>query len=138
MSLHDRIEISEYKMIVEPRGWFQKPLTGLTVPLAEDSFGEIYVVKAFPGEFRGNHYHERATEWFFVVAGEATAYLQDADSGESCSLRLSEEDNQCLRISARVAHVFVNEDEKVPFVLAAYTDRLFSPEDTIPFVVPTL
>lgn len=132
MSLDERFEVSEYKMKTEPRGWFQKPLTGNdNIP---DRFGEIYAVQAHPGEVRGNHYHEKASEWFCVLDGVATVYLSDVDTGEQHSLTLSSDNAQRLLIRPRVGHVFVNEGDH-PFILIAYTDELFDPADTIPMKV---
>ena len=130
MTLADRIQTLPYKRLEEPRGWFQKPLTGKdSVP---DSFGEIYAVQALKGEIRGNHYHEKAVEWFFVLAGSATVYLQDVDTGEKEKKILTADEPTTLVIHPRVAHAFVNENEE-PFILVAYTDVLFDPVDTIPF-----
>ena len=132
MALNERIQIDEYKRIEEPRGWFQKPLTGKdNVP---NEFGEIYAVQALKNEIRGNHYHERAVEWFFVLSGTATVYLQDVDTNEKKTLTLTADEATRLTIHPRVAHAFANENDE-PFILVTYTDVQFDPADTIPFAV---
>lgn len=43
--------------------------------------GQLFYVKAFPGEMRGNHYHLRKTERFLVIDGAAEIISRDRDTG---------------------------------------------------------
>jgi mannose-6-phosphate isomerase-like protein (cupin superfamily) len=56
------------------------------------------------GAWRGNHFHERKRETFYVVTGRLRAVFEDVDSGERAETELSAGD--LLVIEPRCAHAF--------------------------------
>ncbi len=56
------------------------------------------------GAWRGNHFHERKRESFYVVTGRLRALFEDVDSGERAEAVLSAGD--VLVIEPRCAHAF--------------------------------
>lgn len=134
MRLIDGIRIIERKRLADSRGWFLKVIDGKEENLPERT-GEFYLTQAEPGQVRGNHYHPLASEWFTVVQGQATAHLRDPETGDLLKLFLSHETPQTLFVPAGLGHLFVNESSKDPFLLVAYSDRLYTPDDTIPLDV---
>ncbi|NPA53462.1 MAG: hypothetical protein GXO21_02205 [Aquificae bacterium] len=133
MSLKEKIEIIPRKKLVDKRGWFLKAIDGKEKNLP-DYTGEIYLTSAVKGEVRGNHYHEEATEWFTLIHGKATLFLEDINTKEKMKIEMDSEKPFTVVIPPYVAHAFVNFDEE-PFILLAYTDRLYDPKDTIKYKV---
>jgi dTDP-4-dehydrorhamnose 3,5-epimerase len=115
------IEILEAKRRADPRGWLLKVLMRGQLAGARE-FGEIYVVRAEPGECRGGHVHDLATEWFCLLEGRAELALRDLRSGERRELALDAAAPATVRVGPGVAHVFRNPGPG-PFLLLAYSDR---------------
>jgi dTDP-4-dehydrorhamnose 3,5-epimerase-like enzyme len=129
MNLKEKIKIIPRKKLKDHRGWFLKAIDG-TEDNLPDYTGEIYLTSAVKGEARGNHYHAEATEWFTLIDGKATLILEDVNTKERMELSLDSENPVTIVIPPFVAHVFVNFNSK-PFILLAYTDKLYDPKDTI-------
>jgi len=123
------------RLVADARGTFIKCIDGHETDLPGFT-GEVYMVRAFPNQRRGDHYHPQAREWFTVVAGEGVLALQDIASGERLDLRLSASRPETVFIPPGLAHVFVNNPAaKEDLIVIAYTDRLYDPADTVPHVV---
>jgi mannose-6-phosphate isomerase-like protein (cupin superfamily) len=56
------------------------------------------------GAWRGNHYHEKKRESFYVVKGRLRGVFEDLDTGERAELLLETGDR--LEIEPRCAHAF--------------------------------
>lgn len=133
MKLKDKIEILERQLIKDERGWFLKAITG-----DEDNLpaftGEVYLTNAKPGQMKGGHYHAEASEWFTMVSGKALCKLSDIESGETMEIELCFDDALTIYVPRMVAHSFVNNGPS-DFILLAYSDRKYTPEDTIPYII---
>lgn len=57
-----------------------------------------------PGLWRGNHWHERKTEYFYVISGRLRGVFEDLDSGERLEADLDA--GTTVVIEPRVAHAF--------------------------------
>jgi dTDP-4-dehydrorhamnose 3,5-epimerase-like enzyme len=118
------------KLLADNRGWFLKVIDGNE---QHNPFGcEVYFTSAKPGESRGGHYHLLANEWFTMIQGKASLKLFDTRSGELFSLDLDCEKPSTVFVPAGIAHIFIN-CGKEDFLLVAYTDKKYHPEDTIPY-----
>jgi oxalate decarboxylase/phosphoglucose isomerase-like protein (cupin superfamily) len=123
------------RLVADARGTFIKCIDGHE-PELPGFTGEVYMVRAFGGQRRGDHYHPLAREWFTVIAGEGVLALQDIASGERLDLQLSAARPETVFIPPGLAHVFVNDPAaREDLIVVAYTDRLYDPADTIPHVV---
>jgi len=131
MGIKDKIKIIPRKKLEDKRGWFLKIINGKEENLP-DYTGEIYITSAVKGEARGNHYHNKAIEWFTVIDGNAKLILEDIDTKEKMEIELDSNNPVTVVIPPKIAHVFVNMNEK-PFILVAYTNELYDPKDTIPY-----
>lgn len=130
MALKDKISIIQRKKLGDTRGWFMKVIDGYEEGLPKHT-GEIYLTYASGlNQVRGDHYHERATEWFTLLQGKSDLKLMDMDSKETMIIELSAELPKTVVIPPNVAHAFINTQEE-PFLLLAYTDVLYDPIDTI-------
>lgn len=133
--IQQSIRILARRLVADPRGTFIKCIDGKEADLPSFT-GEVYMVRAFAGQRRGDHYHLRAREWFTVIAGEGVLALQDTVSGERLDLRLSASRPESVFIPPGLAHVFVNDPAaSEDLIIVAYTDRLYDPADTVPHVV---
>jgi dTDP-4-dehydrorhamnose 3,5-epimerase-like enzyme len=118
------------KIITDSRGWFLKVIDGNEPGNPFDC--EVYFTSAKPGENKGGHYHNVANEWFTLITGEAVLKLTDIESNESSTLNLHSEKPETVFIPSGVAHLFVNTGDR-DFLLVAFTDTKYLPEDTIPY-----
>ena len=57
------------------------------------------------GAWRGNHYHERRREYFYLIRGRLRAVFEDLDSGETLDRELDE--GTVIVIEPRMAHAFL-------------------------------
>jgi len=134
MELKDKIIIIERKKLGDSRGWFMKVIDGKEEGLP-DHTGEIYLTHASgKGQVRGNHYHDKAKEWFTLLQGKAELKLMDMKTKEVISMDLSADEPKTIVIPPGIVHAFLNTEE-VPFLLLAYTDELYDPVDTIPYTL---
>lgn len=131
MSLNTKIKIISRRLIIDDRGWFLKVIDGKEENLPSYT-GEVYLTCATPGEAKGGHYHEKANEWFTLVTGECELKLVDIVTGEKLSINLSSTKPETIYITNYVAHIFINNSSN-DFILLAYSDQLFVPEDTMIF-----
>lgn len=132
-NLESKISIISRKKISDQRGWFLKVIEGKENHLPKHT-GEIYIVSGMPGESRGGHYHNKAVEWFTLIEGNAVLRLQDIQTGEKKEIELSDDKPVTVFVPQYIAHVFVNRGN-APFVVIAYTDQLYKPDDTIQYIL---
>lgn len=104
----------------DARGWLVKLL--MREHIAENrEFGEIYITAARTGQVKGNHYHERAREWFCVIQGAATMATRVIATGESALTELRADRPTMIEVAPGVAHAFKNNGAEL-MLLLAYAD----------------
>ena len=134
IKLKDKITIINRKKLGDSRGWLLKVIDGKESGLPMYT-GEIYLTYASGfGQVRGNHYHDKAKEWFTLLEGDAELKLMDMETKEVMIIALSSDDPKTIVVPPSVAHAFINTAEE-PFLLLAYTDELHNPKDTIPYTL---
>ncbi|WP_281637366.1 WxcM-like domain-containing protein [Flavobacterium marginilacus] len=129
MGLLSKIEIIERKKIEDSRGWFLKVINGLEYNLPTYT-GEVYLTNASYGESKGGHYHVKANEWFTLITGECELKMVDILTGEKQTIYLSSSHPQTIYVPNHIGHIFINRGAS-DFILLAYSDQLYMPEDTI-------
>ena len=132
MALQDKIRIIDRKLIPDDRGWFLKVLDGMEEFLPLHT-GESYITMALPGEWRANHYHKRAGEWFTVFKGKAKVIMEDIETKERTELVVEARSPKTIFAPAGVAHVFINISPREEMMLIAYADITYDPSDTYPY-----
>lgn len=133
MAQIDKVEIIQRRLISDDRGWFLKAITGTEEHLPSNT-GEVYLTMGKPGQAKGGHYHPQAVEWFTIIQGNAVLRLEDIVTHEKRKIEMSLEKAITVFIPNNVAHVVVNNSDD-DFILLAYTDRLYDPSDTVPYVI---
>ena len=129
MGISSKIKLIERKKLEDSRGWFLKVINGHEENLPNYT-GEVYVTNATAGEAKGGHYHPLANEWFTLITGTCEVKLVDMATNEKLTLTLSATDPRTLFVPNNIAHIFIN-NSKGEFILLAYSDQLYLPEDTI-------
>lgn len=132
-TLKERAIIIQRKLIADDRGWFLKAITG-TEECIPSRTGEVYLTMGKPGQAKGGHYHPEALEWFTIIEGSAVLKLEDIETHERLDIPMSLDKAITVFIPNNVAHIVVNDSDK-DFILLAYTDKLYDPKDTIPYII---
>lgn len=134
MAQINHVTIINRKLIKDDRGWFLKVITGTEAEIPSHT-GEVYLTMGKPGQAKGGHYHPVAVEWFTLIQGSAILKLEDVESHEKREIEMSLEKAITVFIPNNVAHVVVNNSNDKDFILLAYTDKLYDPEDTIAYKI---
>jgi dTDP-4-dehydrorhamnose 3,5-epimerase len=107
----------------DARGWLLKLMMREHIQTAgATEFGEIYVTTATPGQVKGNHYHERAIEWFCVLQGRALMATRVMATGETALTELSDDHPCIIEVMPNVAHAFRNNGSEAMMLLAYASD----------------
>lgn len=131
--LAERCTIIPRRLITDERGWFLKAITGKEEGIPAHT-GEVYLTMGRPGQNKGGHYHPEAVEWFTIIQGSATLKLEDVVTHERLDIEMSLERAITVFVPNNVAHIVCsNSDED--FILLAYTDKLYDPQDTIAYTI---
>lgn len=128
--LAEKIKLIARKKIEDHRGYFLKVINGMEEGLPSHT-GEVYVTMAKPGEMKGGHYHPIAKEWFTLITGKCLVNLTDMLTGEHIQMEIDVSLPQTLFVPNNIAHSFTNTSTVDDFILLAYSDQLYIPEDTI-------
>lgn len=131
MAQIDKVQIIKRRLIADERGWFLKAITGTEENIPSHT-GEVYLTMGKPGQAKGGHYHPEAVEWFTLIEGEGLLKLEDMETHQKMEIPMSLEKAETVFIPNGVAHIVVNQSSN-DFILLAYTDKLYDPQDTISF-----
>lgn len=133
MAQIDKVHIIQRRLITDERGWFMKAITGTELGIPSHT-GEVYLTMGKPGQAKGGHYHPKAVEWFTIIEGNAVLKLEDIETHKRIDIEMSLEKAITVYIPNNVAHVVVNNSDK-DFILLAYTNLLYNPQDTITYKI---
>lgn len=133
MSQIQKVQIIPRSLIKDERGWFLKAITGTEENIPSHT-GEVYLTMGKPGQAKGGHYHPEAVEWFTIIDGSAILKLEDMETHERRDIEMSLDKAITVYIPNNVAHIVVNNSNN-NFILLAYTDKLYDPADTIPYII---
>ena len=90
----------------EPDGakrWVDEKGEFVQVSYRED-IGHVAFFELIEGQSRGNHYHERKEEIFYVISGKIRAHFMDMESGERQTAVL--EKGMKIRVKTGTGHIF--------------------------------
>lgn len=117
-------EIDGAKRWVDVKGEFAQ------VSYHED-IGHVAFFELKKGQFRGNHYHEKKEEVFYIVTGKIRAVFVDLDTSEREEQVLTKGDK--IYVPTRVGHIFHGlEDTTVVEYSRQYYDKEDAPKIDIP------
>ena len=93
--------------------------------------GEVYAVRAGPGDSRGHHFHREMGEWFTAVAGEGVVVAVDPKTGESAEVSLT---GQRVYVPPGIAHAIFNTGA-VNLLVLAFAEQAHTPSDVVAYPV---
>jgi mannose-6-phosphate isomerase-like protein (cupin superfamily) len=95
-------------------GWSAYPFTGSFGAPGADIRG-VHVVSIYPGQVRGNHYHEHANETLFIFSGKGIFYWE-----EEGALRQHQVEGglHVITVPPGVRHAFRNTGTEPVYLLA--------------------
>ncbi|MBR2630314.1 MAG: WxcM-like domain-containing protein [Bacteroidaceae bacterium] len=133
MAQIDKVHVIQRRLIADDRGWFLKAITGTEEGISTHT-GEVYLTMGKSGQSKGGHYHPEAVEWFTLIKGNAILKLEDMVTHERMDIEMSLEKAITVFVPNNVAHIVENTSNE-EFILLAYTDKLYNPKDTIPYII---
>jgi dTDP-4-dehydrorhamnose 3,5-epimerase-like enzyme len=115
----------EERRIVDSRGEVAQVVNG-------GAFRHLMLLETRRGAVRGNHYHKKKDEWFYVVKGSARLVLRDAESGEKSEEELRAGDK--INVKPGVAHALVALEDSL---IIEFSPHVFNPgkPDTFPMAL---
>lgn len=111
--------------------------------LVENTFLKImqesqhfFVSKSKPGVIRGNHYHLRKSEWFYIIQGECVLYIEDRNTKKKEERIVKAEDDVIIHMEPNKAHAFKNTGNQ-ELILLALINEVHDQDDpdTYPYEV---
>ena len=95
----------------------------------DQPFCRLLALTLQPGSgWRGSHYHQRKSEWLYILAGRARLQCQCLIGGESLQIDL--EEGSRLLIPAQVAHRI---SALAPLTFLEFSDHAYDQADDIPY-----
>jgi UDP-2-acetamido-2,6-beta-L-arabino-hexul-4-ose reductase len=111
----------------DPRGYLVELMKRSDV--SNDLFGQLYLSVARPGEVRGNHYHLRKKEWFYVMKGKGLLAALDRKTGVRSEMTLSDKNPRLIFIEPNISHGIKNIGDEDLFLIAYVEEEEFNPAD---------
>lgn len=133
----DGVEVKELKVHQDNRGWLFEVLRKEWIKDSrEKDFGQLLLTTSYPGQVKGNHYHNRKIEWFCVLKGKMDMVLKDLETNEVKEVVMDGDKPVIVRIPPKVAHGYRSTGKDICFLLV-YCNESFDTNDpdTIPYDV---
>ena len=119
-----KYKIKELEIHSDNRGWLVELLKANEL---EKPVKQLYIASIKPGCVRGNHYHSKRMEWFFIVAGKAELSLQDIKSKEKIHFKLSSKEPKVITIFPNITHAVKNVGKEMVYLVSAQSD-IYNPK----------
>lgn len=110
-----KYKVKELEIHSDKRGWLVEMLKRNEI---RQDIRQIYVVTIKPGCIRGNHYHFKKTEWFFISKGKANIYLEDIKTQKKICLELSSKRPKVITIPPKIAHAVKNVGKETVYLVS--------------------
>jgi len=128
-----KYKIKALEIHSDKRGWLVELLKKNEI---KDEIKQIYIATIKSEKIRGNHYHSKRTEWFFIAAGKVKLYLEDIKTKEKICLKLSSKEPKVITIFPYIAHAVKNIGKEIVYLVSAQNDIYNSKNpDTFPCLV---
>jgi dTDP-4-dehydrorhamnose 3,5-epimerase-like enzyme len=119
-----REKLPERKDIDGAKRWSEEKGEFVQISYRED-IGHLAFFELKKGYVRGNHYHEKKEEVFYIISGEVRAFFVDIDSSEKEEQLLTKGDK--IKVSTRVGHVFHGVEDAL---VVEYSPQYYDKEDS--------
>ncbi|TAL56338.1 MAG: hypothetical protein EPN86_02690 [Nanoarchaeota archaeon] len=106
---------------------------GILVELVkEKKIGQFYYSTTKPGSVRGNHYHTRKLEMFFVIKGKGQMVLKNMKNGKIHKVILTGKNITGIKVTPYHVHAVKNVG-KEEMIMLIYCNEVFNPKDSDTF-----
>lgn len=119
-----KYKVKNLKIHSDERGWLVEMLKRNEI---KEDIKQIYVATIQPGQVRGNHYHLKRKEWFFIISGKVEIHLQDIKTKEKVCLKASSDKPKLITIFPKTAHAVRNISEETVYLVSAQND-IYTPK----------
>lgn len=128
-----KYKVKKLEIHKDERGWLVELLKANEL---EKPVRQLHIASIKPGGIRGNHYHSKRIEWFFLVAGRARLVLEDIKTKKRASFLLSEEKPQVITIYPNISHAVKNIGRGLAYLVSAQDD-IYNPKksDRFPYEI---
>jgi dTDP-4-dehydrorhamnose 3,5-epimerase-like enzyme len=106
----------ENNMWNDDRGWGLNLLTALERKARP--IGDLHVVSLKPGKIRGNHYHEKSTEWILFLGGKAKLIWREVGKKSINSVMISGLTPTLYEVPPNIEHAILNEDQQDIYLMS--------------------
>jgi len=120
-----KYKIKKLEVHSDKRGWLVEMLKRNEI---KEDIKQIYVTTIKPRCIRGNHYHLKRTEWFFLIGERAELYLEDLKTKEKLCLKLSSRKPKVITVFPKIAHAVKNISEKIIY-LVSVQNTIYNPKN---------
>ena len=126
-----KYEVKELEAHFDKRGWLVEMLKKNELP---EEIKQIYVATLKPRQVRGNHYHLKRIEWFFVIGKKAKLYLEDIKTKKRTCLKVSSKKPKVMTVFPKIAHALKNLSKETIYLISAQ-NTIYNPKnpDTFPY-----
>ena len=118
-------KLPEGKDIDGAKRWSEDKGEFVQISHRED-IGHLAFFELKKGHVRGNHYHEKKEEVFYIISGKVHALFVDIDSSEKEELILTKGDK--IKVSTRVGHIFHGMEDTL---VVEYSPQYYDKEDSV-------
>lgn len=95
-----------------------------------ESIGHVAFFELKKDQFRGNHYHEKKEEVFYIISGKIRAAFVDLDTSEHEERILIK--GEKVRVLTRVGHAFHGLEDST---VVEYSPQFYDKEDALPMSI---
>jgi dTDP-4-dehydrorhamnose 3,5-epimerase-like enzyme len=116
-------KLPEGKDIDGAKRWSEDKGEFVQISHRED-IGHLAFFELKKGHVRGNHYHEKKEEVFYIISGKVRAIFFDIDSSEKEEQILTRGDK--IKVATRIGHIFLGIEDAL---VVEYSPQYYDKED---------
>jgi dTDP-4-dehydrorhamnose 3,5-epimerase-like enzyme len=118
-------KLPETKEIDGAKRWEDGKGEFVQISYRED-IGHVAFFELKKGQFRGNHYHEKKEEVFYIIGGKIRAVFADIDTSEREERILTKGDK--VQVPTRLGHIFYGLEDAT---VVEYSPQYYNKEDVL-------
>jgi dTDP-4-dehydrorhamnose 3,5-epimerase-like enzyme len=118
-------KLPETKEIDGAKRWEDEKGEFVQISYRED-IGHVAFFELRKGQFRGNHYHEKKEEVFYIINGKIRALFVDLDTSEREERILTKGDK--VQVPTRTGHIFFGLEDAT---VVEYSPQYYDKEDAL-------
>jgi dTDP-4-dehydrorhamnose 3,5-epimerase-like enzyme len=118
-------KLPETKEIDGAKRWEDAKGEFVQISYRED-IGHLAFFELRKGQFRGNHFHEKKEEVFYIISGKIRAVFVDLDTSERDERVLTKGDK--VQVPTRIGHLFHGLEDST---VVEYSPQYYDKEDAL-------